>query len=67
MGSQDEYYRGETMELDRTEPIINTLPHLSIYLKGICDKQQFWLMEHRKWLRGYDITWWRGCMQSQKE
>jgi len=30
---------GETTELEGREPIINTLPHLSLHPKGICAKK----------------------------
>jgi hypothetical protein len=45
---------GKPMELEGTEPIINTLPHLSQHQKGIREKERFWLEERRKRVRGYD-------------
>jgi len=44
----------ETTELDCREPIINTPPHLYWHPKGIHEKEQFWLEEHRKRVRRYD-------------
>jgi len=40
--------------LEGGQPIINTPLHLGWHLKGIPDKEQFWLEECRKRVRGYD-------------
>jgi hypothetical protein len=46
----------ETAELEGTEPIINTPPHLSRHPMGIREKQRFWLEESRKSVRRCDTT-----------
>jgi len=45
---------GETAELEGSEPIINTPPHLPRHPKGMREKERFWLEERRKRVRGYD-------------
>jgi len=63
----------ETAELDGSEPIINTPPHLLQHPNGICEIEQFRPEEHMKKVRRYDSTWlrgstqWHGTMKSQKE
>jgi len=40
--------------LEGREFIMNTMPYLPWHLKGIGEKVQFWLEEHRKRVREYD-------------
>ena len=44
----------KTLELERRHPIINSLAHLAWHLKGIHEKERFWLEERTKRVRGYD-------------
>ena len=43
---------GETLELEGRQPIINTPPHLAWHLKGIRQKERFWLEERRQMVKG---------------
>jgi len=40
------------VEREGREPIMNTLPHVAWNLRRILEKEQFWLEEHRMWVRG---------------
>jgi len=42
------------VELEGSQPIINTPPHLMWHPKGIREKDRFWLKEYRKRVRGYE-------------
>jgi len=42
------------VELEGRQPIINILPHLAWHLKGIHEKERFWLEDCRKRVRGYE-------------
>jgi hypothetical protein len=41
------------LKLEGRQPSINTPPHLAWHLKGIREKEWFWLEEHWKTVRGY--------------
>ena len=65
---------GEMVELDGEQPIINPPPHLTWFPKGNLKKEQFWLQEHRKRVRGYggipiydEPHKLRGSMQARQE
>jgi hypothetical protein len=62
------------VELEGRQPIINTPPHLAWHPKGILEKEQFWLEERRKRVRGYeripgrdDLHKFRGSMNAWQE
>ena len=44
------------VELEGRHAIINTLPHLGWQTNGILQNQLFLLEEHRKRVRGNDVT-----------
>jgi hypothetical protein len=47
---------GATVELQGRQPINNSPPHLTWHLKGILENERFWLEEHRKWVRRYQMV-----------
>jgi len=47
---------GDTIELEGTEPSMDSLLHLSRHPNGIHEEEQFWLEQHRNWVRRYDTT-----------
>lgn len=58
---------GELVELEAREPIIKILPHFLQHPKEICEKERFWLEEHRKRVRRHDTTQPCESTKSQKE
>jgi hypothetical protein len=47
---------GETTELEDRGPIANTPPHLSRHPMGIREKERFWLEDHKKRVREYEMV-----------
>ena len=41
--------------LEHRHPILNRMAHLAWHLKGIHEKEQFWLEERTKRVRGYAV------------
>jgi len=44
----------KSLELERRNPLINTLAHFAWHPKGICEKERFWLEERTNRVRGYE-------------